>query len=62
MNKKAIIAMSGGVDSSVSALLMLEKGYDCMGVTMSLFDTKELGLPERSTMMLLMPKAVLRQA
>ena len=48
MNKKAIIAMSGGVDSSVSALLMLEKGYECMGMTMSLFDTNELGLPERS--------------
>lgn len=49
MKKKAIVAMSGGVDSSVSALLMLEKGYDCMGMTMRLFDSKELGIPERST-------------
>ena len=32
MCKKAIIAMSGGVDSSVAALLMKEKGYTCMGV------------------------------
>lgn len=29
MNKKAIIAMSGGVDSSVAAYLMVQQGYDC---------------------------------
>ena len=31
MNKKAFIAMSGGVDSSVAALLMQEQGYTCTG-------------------------------
>ncbi len=35
--KKAIIAMSGGVDSSVAAYLMQKQGYDCTGVTMKLF-------------------------
>ena len=36
--KKALIAMSGGVDSSVSAFLCKEKGYDCMGATMKLYN------------------------
>ena len=35
---KALIAMSGGVDSSVAAYLMKEKGYDCIGCTMRLYD------------------------
>ena len=42
MNKKAIIAMSGGVDSSVAAMLMLEQGYSCSGVTMKLLTKKIL--------------------
>lgn len=37
MNNKAIIAMSGGVDSSVAAFLMKEKGYALTGVTLSLY-------------------------
>lgn len=36
INKKAVIAMSGGVDSSVAALIMKDKGYECLGVTMKL--------------------------
>lgn len=36
--KKALIAMSGGVDSSVAAACMTEAGYDCLGVTMRLHD------------------------
>ena len=34
---RAMIAMSGGVDSSVAALLMQEAGFDCTGVTMRLY-------------------------
>ena len=38
MNEKALIAMSGGVDSSVAAYLMQKKGYRCIGATMRLHD------------------------
>lgn len=34
--EKALIAMSGGVDSSLAAALMQKEGYDCLGVTMLL--------------------------
>ena len=34
---KAMIAMSGGVDSSVAAYLMKEQGYICVGATMKLY-------------------------
>ncbi len=36
MVKKALIAMSGGVDSSVTAARMVEAGYTCVGATMRL--------------------------
>jgi tRNA-specific 2-thiouridylase len=36
MNKRALIAMSGGVDSAVAAILMGEAGYECIGATMTL--------------------------
>ena len=39
--KKALIGMSGGVDSSVAALRMLQSGYECIGATMRLFDSAE---------------------
>lgn len=44
MNKKALIAMSGGVDSSVAAYLMKTAGYDCIGATMKLFQNEDINL------------------
>ncbi|MCC8152272.1 MAG: tRNA 2-thiouridine(34) synthase MnmA [Lachnospiraceae bacterium] len=40
--KKALIAMSGGVDSSVAACLMKEAGFDCIGATMKLFSGEDV--------------------
>ena len=38
-NTKVAVAMSGGVDSSVAAAMMVEKGYEVIGLTMQLYDS-----------------------
>ncbi len=47
--KKALIAMSGGVDSSVAAYLMQKAGYECIGVTMRLFSNEDAGIPREKS-------------
>ena len=49
MKKRALIAMSGGVDSSVAAYLMKEAGYDCIGVTMKLYDNDDIGMEKEKS-------------
>lgn len=39
---KVAVAMSGGVDSSLTAKLLLDEGYDVFGVTMNLSDEKRV--------------------
>ncbi len=46
MSKKVLIAMSGGVDSSVAAHLMVEQGYECIGATMQLLDDSEQSISD----------------
>ena len=47
--QKALIAMSGGVDSSVAAYLTMQAGFSCMGATMRLFSNDVLAQDQEST-------------
>ena len=46
---KVLIAMSGGVDSSVAAFLMKEQGCQCIGATMKLFHNEDIGVSRTKT-------------
>ncbi len=44
MQKSVIAAMSGGVDSSVAAYLLVKDGYRVIGATMKLFENQDVGI------------------
>lgn len=42
--RRVLVAMSGGVDSSVAAWLLKQQGYTCLGATMRLYDGEDAGV------------------
>lgn len=49
MNQKVMVAMSGGVDSSVAAYLLKQQGYNAAGVTLKLYTNDDIGDPQGHT-------------
>ena len=47
--EKIVLGMSGGVDSSVAAILLMEQGYEVIGLTMKTWDYETSGSSKKET-------------
>lgn len=48
-SKKVVVAMSGGVDSSVAAALLVDQGYEVIGISLKVWDEGEEATPRAKT-------------
>jgi tRNA-specific 2-thiouridylase len=48
-NGKVLVAMSGGIDSSVTAMMLHEQGYEVIGITMKTWDYNSSGSSKKET-------------
>lgn len=48
VNKRVVVAMSGGVDSSVAAAILVEQGYEVIGMIMRLWSDEAMGGAEHN--------------
>ncbi len=46
---KVLVAMSGGIDSTVTALMLHEQGYEVVGITMKTWDYASAGASKKET-------------
>lgn len=47
--QKVLVAMSGGVDSSVAAKILTDAGFSCVGCTMKLYENEDAGIAKENT-------------